>query len=125
MRRILVVIDMQNDFISGSLGTREAQAVVDAVRRKLYSYPAADIYYTMDTHGEDYLNTLEGKNLPVPHCIRGTKGWDIHPEIQGLLAGAKRYEKPAFGSLRLAQDRQEVQVGACAPCPASPLRGEP
>ena len=56
---------MQNSFISGSLGTREAEAIVDAVRRKIYSYPVADIYYAMDTHGEDYLDTHEGKNLPV------------------------------------------------------------
>ena len=108
MRRILVVIDMQNDFISGSLGTREAEAIVDAVRRKIYSYPSSDVYYTMDTHGEDYLNTQEGKFLPVPHCIRETEGWKICPEITGLLARAKVYEKPTFGSIQLAQDLRAI-----------------
>ena len=75
MRKILVVIDMQNDFIDGALGTREAEAVVDAVKEKIRSYPPEDVFATMDTHGEDYPETQEGRNLPVAHCVRGTDGW--------------------------------------------------
>ena len=75
MRRILVVIDMQNDFIDGSLGTPEAQAIVENVKKKIMSYPQGDIVATMDTHEKKYLSTQEGKKLPVKHCIRGTKGW--------------------------------------------------
>ena len=108
MRKILIVIDMQNDFINGSLGTSEAQAIIPAVKRKLYSYPPADIFYTMDTHGEDYLSTQEGKNLPVEHCIKGTDGWMIHPEIYPLISRARGYEKPTFGSVQLAEDLKEI-----------------
>lgn len=104
MRKILVVIDMQNDFIDGALGTKEAEAIVEAVREKIRSYPAGDVAATMDTHGENYMQTQEGANLPVMHCIRGTEGWEIRPDIAALLTGAKIYEKPTFGSVRLAED---------------------
>ena len=108
MHKVLVVIDMQNDFISGSLGTREAQAIIPAVKRKLYSYPSADTFYTMDTHGEDYLTTQEGKHLPVSHCIKGSEGWMISSEIYPLLSRAKRYEKGTFGSVQLAEDLRKL-----------------
>lgn len=108
MRKILVVIDMQNDFIDGALGTREAEAVVDAVKEKIRSYPPEDVFATMDTHGEDYPETQEGRNLPVAHCVRGTDGWRIRPDVEVLLEGAKIYEKPVFGSMRLAQDLREL-----------------
>ncbi len=115
MRKILVVVDMQNDFIDGALGTKEAQAVVGPVMEKIRLYPAKDVVYTMDTHGEDYLDTQEGKNLPVTHCVRGTGGWQVRPEIAQLLAGAKAYEKPTFGSVALAEDlkamAEETQDG--------------
>ena len=75
MRKILVVVDMQKDFIDGSLGTQEAQAIVGSVEEKMKSFRKADIYMTRDTHGEDYLETAEGKKLPVAHCIKGTEGW--------------------------------------------------
>ena len=77
MKKTLIVIDMQNDFIDGSLGTKEAQAIVPAVVRKIKSYRAADVYATRDTHPENYLETQEGKYLPVKHCIRGTEGWQL------------------------------------------------
>ena len=108
MRKILVVIDMQNDFVSGSLGTREAECIIPAVRKKIYAYPTLDIYYTQDTHDADYLNTQEGRNLPVLHCIKGTDGWNIHPAVKDLLAGARGYEKPSFGSLQLAAALKEI-----------------
>ena len=120
MRRILVVIDMQNDFIDGSLGTKEAEAIVENVKAKIASYPPDAVYATMDTHGKDYLKTQEGINLPVEHCIKDTNGWKIRPDIAALLKNAKIYEKPTFGSTRLAEDikaagdTEEIElVGLC------------
>lgn len=104
MRKILIVIDMQNDFIDAALGTKEALAIVDAVKEKIRSYPVEDVIATMDTHGENYMETQEGRNLPVMHCVKGTDGWHIRPDISVLLDGAKIYEKPAFGSIVLAAD---------------------
>ena len=71
----LVVVDMQNDFIDGSLGTDEAVAIVDNVKDKIGQYNPSDVYVTLDTHGPNYLNTQEGEKLPVEHCIKGTDGW--------------------------------------------------
>ena len=104
MRKILVVIDMQNDFIDAALGTPEAVAIVDAVKEKISSYPVKDVIATMDTHAENYMESQEGRNLPVMHCIKGTDGWKIRPDIAELLDGAKIYEKPTFGSTALAAD---------------------
>ena len=108
MRKILIVIDMQNDFIDGALGTKEACAIVEAVKEKIRSYPAENIFATMDTHEEDYMQRQEGVFLPVPHCIRGTSGWEIHPEIASLLNGATIVEKPTFGSTALAEQLREL-----------------
>ena len=80
MRKILIVIDMKNDFIDAALGTKEAVSIVEAVKEKIRSYPAEDVIATMDTHDENYMQTQEGRNLPVMHCIRGTEGWKIRPE---------------------------------------------
>ena len=122
MRKILVVVDMQNDFIDAALGTAEAVAIVDAVKEKIRSYPIDNVIATMDTHGEDYLKTQEGKNLPVVHCVKGTDGWRIRPDVAALLDGAKIYEKPTFGSTALAADlkalseREEIElelIGLC------------
>ena len=108
MRKILIVIDMQNDFIDAALGTKEAVAIVEAVKEKIRSYPAEDVIATMDTHTENYMQTQEGKYLPVPHCIKGTDGWKIRTDIAELLTGAKIYEKPTFGSVALAADLKEL-----------------
>ena len=102
MRKLLIVIDMQNDFIDAALGTKEAAAIVGPVKDKIRTYPAADVFATMDTHGENYMDTQEGRYLPVPHCIRGSEGWEIRPEIREVLKGAKIFEKPTFGSMELA-----------------------
>lgn len=102
MRRLLIVIDMQNDFIDGSLGTPEAEAIVPAVADKIRSYPSADVFATRDTHPENYLETQEGKNLPVPHCIAGTKGWEIAPSLAPLIPEDHVFDKPTFGSTDLA-----------------------
>lgn len=97
MKRTLIVIDMQNDFITGSLGTKEAQAIVNCVRNKIAEYKSSgdEIIYTRDTHTEDYLNTPEGKKLPVVHCVKNTFGWQI---ADGLYEdGAEIIDKPSFG----------------------------
>ena len=108
MRKILIVIDMQNDFIDAALGTKEAVAIVEKVKEKIRSIEATDVIATMDTHGEDYMQTQEGKYLPVPHCIKGSDGWKIRPDIAELLEGAKIYEKPTFGSTALAEELKEL-----------------
>lgn len=97
MKKTLIVIDMQNDFISMALGTPEAVAIVPKVREKieLRAREGWEILYTRDTHGEDYLSTPEGKKLPVPHCIRGTEGWEIAPGL--YREGCRIIDKPNFG----------------------------
>ena len=106
--RYLVVVDMQKDFIDGSLGTEEAQGIVEKVKEKILSYPKEMVYATLDTHGEDYLSTQEGKMLPVPHCIKGTEGWGLHPILKDLILPDHFFEKGSFGSLRLAESMREL-----------------
>ena len=106
--RYLVVVDMQKDFIDGSLGTEEAHGIVEKVKEKILSYPKEMVYATMDTHGEDYLSTQEGKMLPVPHCIKGTEGWGLHPALKELILPDHFFEKGSFGSLSLAEFMREL-----------------
>ena len=108
MRKILVVVDMQNDFIDGALGTAEAAAIVENVKARIREYDPADVFVTMDTHAPNYLETQEGRNLPVEHCIKGTKGWQIRSDIAALLPDWHVYEKPTFGSVALAKDMAEI-----------------
>lgn len=82
-KKLLLVVDMQNDFITGSLGTPEAQAIVPKVVEKIKNWDGL-VWFTMDTHEDNYLNTPEGRKLPVKHCIHGTDGWRLHPEVQVL-----------------------------------------
>lgn len=99
MKKTLIVIDMQNDFIDGALGSAEARAIVDNVKKKIREYKAGghEIIFTRDTHKEDYLQTSEGKKLPIKHCIKGTKGWQI---ADGLYDGNSLcIDKPSFGWL--------------------------
>lgn len=103
MRNVLVVVDMQKDFIDGSLGTKEAQAIVEPVIQKMKSYSRADIYLTRDTHPENYLETAEGKKLPVVHCIEGTAGWQLHPQIEALAEPEHIIDKPTFGSVAMME----------------------
>lgn len=97
---------MQNDFITGALGTKEAQAIVPSVVGRINEYAKEPrecfIIGTLDTHGEDYADTLEGKLLPVPHCIRGTDGWALHPDVEAAVNKDIFEEKPTFGSYALA-----------------------
>ena len=108
MRKILVVVDMQNDFIDGALGTAEALAIVENVKARIREYDPADVFVTMDTHAPNYLETQEGRNLPVEHCIKGTNGWQIRSDIAALLPDWHIYEKPTFGSVALAKDIAEI-----------------
>lgn len=99
-QRVLVVVDMQNDFIDGALGTREAEAIVPAVCRKIREAASENalIFATKDTHSENYMETREGRFLPVPHCIKGSSGWEIRPEVSAELGDARIIEKYSFGS---------------------------
>ena len=115
MRKTLIVIDMQKDFIDGSLGTKEAVAIVDNVKAKIAKYAEAgdEIIFTRDTHQENYLETNEGKHLPVEHCIEGTDGWQIAKGLE--VPGAIYIDKPSFGYMDWKDyDLQEVEiVGLC------------
>lgn len=97
MKKTLIVVDMQNDFIDGSLGTPEAQKIVPAVRQKIAAYAANgnEIIFTRDTHTTDYLHTPEGRMLPVVHCVKDTHGWQIADGLE--VEGAKIIDKPSFG----------------------------
>ena len=104
MKKLLIVVDMQNDFITGALGTPEAQAIVPKVAEKIKNWDG-DICVTMDTHSSDYLNTREGRKLPVPHCILGTHGWHLNEEIYDAMYGKKVYfdRKDSFGDYYLPE----------------------
>lgn len=103
MKKLLIVVDMQNDFVSGSLGTKEAEQIVPAVVSKVKGCLEAgnEVVFTRDTHTTDYLNTREGKKLPVEHCIIGTPGWEIIDELKPFVG--KVFDKPTFGSLELTK----------------------
>lgn len=105
MKKLLVVIDMQNDFVTGSLGTKEACDIVEKVREKIESgiRQGQEIVFTRDTHDETYNDTQEGHFLPVEHCLKGSDGWELIPEIRSLAAGRKIFDKPTFGSVALAE----------------------
>ena len=99
--KVLVVVDMQNDFIDGALGTKEAEAIVPFVADKIRNFDGM-VLSTRDTHFENYLETQEGKNLPVKHCIKGTNGWQIRKEIAELVS-EEPVDKLTFGSDRLLE----------------------
>ncbi len=103
---LLVVVDMQEDFVRGSLATAEAQAIVQAVVDKVRSH-VGPLAYTLDTHHEDYLSTSEGRHLPVVHCVKGEAGHRLIAELTLLLENAEVYEKPTFGSVALAKRIEE------------------
>ena len=108
MSRVLIVIDMQNDFVTGSLGSKEAWAIVPNVQAKIKEYADRGdrIIFTRDTHEENYLDTAEGKKLPVIHCIKGTDGWQIIPELE--VEGCEYIDKPTF------DEHDEIElVGVC------------
>lgn len=117
--KVLIVVDMQNDFIDGALGSPEAVAIVEKVRKKVESFEG-EVIFTQDTHYEEYLSTQEGKKLPVLHCIKDTKGWKICDELETLAEN--RITKETFGCLVLpeyildcfGEEPEEIQlVGLC------------
>ena len=123
MKQFLVVVDMQNDFVTDALGTKEAQQIIEKAAEKIRAFPG-DIFVTLDTHSPDYLHTAEGKKLPVVHCVRGTKGWELHPAVAEALQGkaVTTVEKPSFGSTALpgiiesaaaGEDFSLVLIGLC------------
>ena len=116
MRNLLVVVDMQNDFIDGSLGTKEAVAIVDNVIAEIAKYDTKDIFATRDTHPENYLETQEGKNLPVVHCVKGTDGWQINEKVKTALKDAVVIDKPTFGSkIHCGEDYKNQQRKKISP----------
>ncbi len=112
MKKILVVVDMQKDFVDGALGTAEAAAIVPAVCEKIKGFEG-DIFVTFDTHGKDYLETAEGRNLPVVHCVRNTAGWKLDKNVAAALKERSflPVEKPTFGSVRLPELIREAAAG--------------
>lgn len=120
MKKTIIVVDMQNDFVTGSLGTKEACKTVPVIEKLLKENQEKQIIFTQDTHHEDYLSTSEGKMLPVEHCMKGTKGWEIIPELKEWTHQAIMVEKPTFGSLKLPQlisqyqPEQIILVGVCS-----------
>ncbi|MCL1995874.1 MAG: cysteine hydrolase [Defluviitaleaceae bacterium] len=120
MQKVLVVIDMQKDFIDGTLGTKEAVGIVDAVAKRIAESTNEIILFTQDTHGQDYLQTPEGKKLPVIHCVKNTPGWEIDPKIKLAWRENKStliidelqentFFKPVFGSVDLVEFLQSLQ----------------
>jgi len=118
-KRVLLVIDMQNDFIDGALNNPEAMSIIDNVNKKIVDYRKSGdiVVFTRDTHDTNYMNTIEGKNLPIPHCIKDTEGWQITSKIE--VNNDKIIDKPTFGSLELADyvatlDVSEIElIGVC------------
>ncbi|MBN2938584.1 MAG: cysteine hydrolase [Collinsella sp.] len=110
-QRYLVVVDMQHDFVDGALGTPEAQAIVARVAAQAQTFDGI-VVFTKDTHYSDYLQTLEGKNLPVEHCLHGTPGWELMPELQAIRDERNSFvfEKTTFASLDLAMWLAEENV---------------
>ena len=118
-KKAIIVVDMQNDFIDGALGTKEAQEMLPHLAEKLsHADGETDILFTMDTHESNYLSTQEGKKLPVEHCIKPSKGWEIAATLKSFAEKAKAVvEKPTFGSTKLPEfvaDYDEIElVGLC------------
>ena len=109
MEKILIVVDMQKDFVDGALGTKEAVEIVDLVAAKIDAFQGR-IFVTLDTHGADYLSTAEGKKLPVPHCIKGTERWQLDEKVSQALKGKnyKAIEKITFGSTKLVEEIRNI-----------------
>ncbi len=120
MKKALIVVDMQKDFINGALGTKEAEVIVDNVAEVVKTFDG-DVIFTRDTHTDKYMETQEGRNLPVLHCIKDTEGWQIDRKLASLRTGAMQiFDKPSFGSVALAeylQAQKELEsvtlIGLC------------
>ena len=123
MKKLLIVVDMQKDFVDGALGSKEAVAIVDKVVNKIDNFDG-DVIVTYDTHFENYMETQEGKNLPVPHCIKGTDGWKLDAKVQQAVdkKSYKAIEKPTFGSTEMVEyiksnyDTDELEIELIGLC---------
>lgn len=102
MKKILIVVDYQNDFVDGALGFDGARNLEDGICKKIEEYSNDEVICTLDTHTEEYMSTHEGKRLPVPHCIKGTEGHKLFGRVRELLTDKKCFEKPTFPSLEMA-----------------------
>ena len=119
-KQVLVVVDMQKDFINGALGTKEAEAIVPAVEEKVKNFKG-EVVFTRDTHFDNYSETQEGQKLPVPHCIKGTEGWQIEERLEKLRTPDRKvFDKLTFGSVELAgylKEKKELEsvtlIGLC------------
>lgn len=101
--KVLIVIDMQNDFVTGALANEEAQKIVAGVEAKIQSYQknGLPVFFTRDTHGDDYMQTQEGAMLPVPHCLKGSEGWQIMDSLKPYVTEGAVLDKPSFGCIEL------------------------
>ena len=110
VKKVLIVVDMQNDFVDGALGTAEALGIVDRVASRISEFEGR-IFATLDTHETNYLETAEGRKLPVPHCIRDTKGWLLNEKVLCALSDKdyKTIEKPTFGSVCLVEEMRKLR----------------
>ena len=123
MERILIVVDMQKDFVDGALGSGEAVCIVPNVVKKIETFDG-DVIVTYDTHSENYMETQEGKYLPVPHCIKGTDGWELDALVRSAIdkRSCKIIEKPTFGSVELPEyikenyNIDEIEIELCGLC---------
>lgn len=123
MRKVLVVVDMQKDFVDGALGSNEAVAIVDNVVNKINEFDG-EIIVTYDTHQDNYMETREGKYLPVPHCIENTDGWELDSKVANVLGNKREItilHKPTFGSTELVklfsyEDEKDVEVTLIGLC---------
>lgn len=102
MKKLLIVVDYQKDFVDGSLGFLGAERLARPIQEKIEAYRAAgdEVVFTIDTHGENYAQTQEGRNLPVPHCMEESEGWQLYPPVRAN-PGERMFRKPAFGSAEL------------------------
>lgn len=119
MKKLLVVVDYQNDFVTGTLGFDRAPALEDAICKKIEQYrgEGADVAFTFDTHGADYMQTQEGKNLPVAHCLRDSEGWSLYGRVAGYCTEQTPcFYKPVFGSFALAEFVKEREYDAIELC---------
>ena len=108
--KVLIVVDMQNDFITGSLGTREAEAIVPNVVEKIKSWKG-EMFFTQDTHKVNYMNTQEGKWLPIEHCIVLTEGWKLHKDISNICGPVPTFMKNTFSCSALLGTLNELKKG--------------
>jgi len=113
MKKILVVVDMQNDFVDGSLGTKESAAIIPNVVKKIREFDGYEIFVTYDTHHENYMNTLEGQKLPIIHCIEGSRGHELNEEVKAALSGRSYVDvqKAGFGSFSITRGLKDRYPG--------------